>query len=302
MARNDGCTYREQPGPNAAGQTVLAYLAAAHRHSSRGQWADRLRRGELELNGIRAASDMVLRAGQVLVWHRPPWDEPDVPLHYDVLHEDEAVVAVTKPRGLPTMPAGGFLTHTLLALVRAQYKDARPMHRLGRHTSGIVLFARTHAAAASLGAAWRQQAVMKEYRTLARGVAVAARLEIDAPIGPMPHPILGFVHAASASGKPSRSIAVVLERRGLSTLFHVQILTGRPHQIRIHLAHAGFPLVGDPLYEVGGVARERDPGLPGDGGYLLHAERLRFVHPDSGAELDLHSAPPPELCGGQRLD
>ena len=243
---------------------------------------------------------MVLGTGQVLIWHRPPWHEPDVPLHYDVLYEDAALVAVVKPSGLPTMAAGGFLEHTLLALVRTRYTEARPMHRLGRHTSGIVLFARTHAAAATLAAAWRQHTVRKDYRALARGVARADRLEIEPALG-------RWLTLFSASSMRPRSAAShrgaprsVLERREQSTLFQVRILTGRPHQIRIHLAYAGFPLVGDPLYDIGGVPREPDPGLPGDGGYLLHATRVRFMHPVSGAQMDLHAAPPPELCQRQR--
>lgn len=289
---NRGCSYREQVGPAAAGRCVLDYLATTYGHSTREEWAERLHRGEVELDGPRADADAVLRSGQTLVWHRPPWDEPDVPLHYEVLHEDGAIVAVVKPSGLPTMPAGGFLEHTLMTLVRAQYPGARPMHRLGRYTSGLVLFARTHEAAASLARAWRRHAVEKRYRALGSGVAVLDVLDIDAPIGPVPHPILGLVHAASVSGKPSHSVATVLERRETSTVFDVAITTGRPHQVRIHLAYAGHPLVGDPLYAVGGVPRAEHPGLPGDGGYLLHAERLGFVHPVSKAWMALEAAPP----------
>lgn len=302
MARNTGCAYRAHIGARSAGQSVLRYLAGTHRHSSAHEWADRLRRGELELDGTPADGEMRLRVGQVLVWHRPPWDEPDVPLHYTVLLQDQALLAVVKPRGLPTMPAGGFLDNTLLTLIRAQEPQARPIHRLGRHTSGVVLFARTHTAAATLAAAWRDHAVVKQYRALGRGVAAVERLAIDAPIGPVAHPVLGSVHAASARGKPSRSVAFVLERRENSTLFQVEIVTGRPHQIRIHLAYAGYPLVGDPLYEVGGVPRAHGPGLPGDGGYLLHAERLRFAHPLSGVEVTLHAPPPPDLCGRHQAD
>ncbi len=140
-----------------------------------------------------------------MVWHRPPWNEPDVPAHFDVLHEDDAIVAVIKPRGLPKMPAGGFLEHTLLTLVRARHAEASPVHRLGRFTSGIVLFARTHAAASALARAWREHEVKKRYRALASGVAKLDTFSIDAPIGRVPHPVLGEVYAASASGTISSS-------------------------------------------------------------------------------------------------
>jgi 23S rRNA pseudouridine1911/1915/1917 synthase len=252
-------------------------------------------RGEVELDGVVVAESAVLEAGQVLVWHRPPWEEPSAPLHYDVLYEDAAIVAVAKPSGLPTMPAGGFLRHTLLALVRQRYADARPVHRLGRHTSGVVLFARTREAAASLAHAWRQRDVTKHYLALASGVATADQFEVTAAIGPVPHRLLGFVHAASSTGKPSRSLAVVLERRADSTLFRVDLITGRPHQIRIHLAYAGHPLRGDRLYAVGGTPTVEGAALPGDGGYLLHAERLRFLHPILQTHMDIAALPPPEL-------
>ena len=113
-----------------------------------------------------------LEPGQHLTWQRPPWDEPDVPLHFDVVYEDASVLAVSKPSGLPTMPAGGFLEHTLLALVHASHPEAHPLHRLGRFTSGLVLFARTPAAASTLGKAWRSHEVVKDYRALVSGAPV----------------------------------------------------------------------------------------------------------------------------------
>ena len=286
---NRGWSYREQVTVDANGCTVLAHLVASRRHSTARDWSERIGRGEVEVDEAVATPDTILRAGQWLVWNRPPWQEPEVPEHFEVIHEDEAIIAVAKPSGLPTMPAGGFLDHTLLALVRARYPEASPLHRLGRFTSGIVLFARTPAAAATLSRSWRNHEVKKHYRALATGVAVLETFTIDAPIGPVPHPALGEVYAASATGKPSQSVATVLERRRDSTLFEVEITTGRPHQIRIHLAYAGHPLAGDPLYDAGGVIKHQ-PGLPGDGGYLLHAARLAFVHPLTGEEMVLDAA------------
>ncbi len=300
MAVNGGWSYREQVGTDGAGRTVVDYFAATRTHSTAAQWVERLERGELEVEGAPADSVSLLRPGQVVVWHRPPWDEPEVPTAFGVVYEDEALVAVDKPSGLPTMPAGGFLQHTLLTLVRERYPEARPLHRLGRHTSGLVLFARTHDAASALAKAWRDHEVKKTYRALAAGVPRTDRLVIDAAIGPVPHPLLGEVEAASEIGKASLSVATVLERGADRTLFSVAITTGRPHQIRIHLAYAGHPLVGDPLYDSGGVIK-RSPGLPGDGGYLLHAECLRFAHPLTGAPTTLVARPPPTLLTRDEL-
>ena len=105
---------------------------------------------------------------------------------------------------------------------------------------------------------------------------------------------LGTVQAACEGGKPAHSVAIVLEQRQDHSLFSVEITTGRPHQIRIHMAYAGHPLVGDPMYDAGGGLKI-SPGLPGDGGYFLHAEQLEFAHPDSGKRMKFIAVPPVEL-------
>lgn len=292
MALNRGFTYRTQIGPAAAGQRLAEWLGATFAHSTPAEWEARLAAAEVTLDGAPAAGRDVLRNGQVVCWRRPAWEEPDVPLHFDVVHEDAYVVAVAKPSGLPTMPAGGFLDHTLLTLVGARFGAVHPAHRLGRFTSGLVLFARTQPAAAWLAAAWRRHEVTKDYRTLVTGDPAWATLDITTPIGPVPHAVLGSVHAASPTGRAAHSLATVIERRGDSTLCDVRITTGRPHQIRIHLAAAGHPLVGDPLYATGGQPRDGTRALPGDGGYLLHAHRLRLAHPDGTGTLALEAEPP----------
>jgi 23S rRNA pseudouridine1911/1915/1917 synthase len=119
--------------------------------------------------------------------------------------------------------------------------------------------------------------------------------EVDVPIGPVIHPLLGRVHAASKEGKTARSRIRQLEQREDMSLVEVSLVTGRPHQIRVHLAYAGFPLVGDPLYPKGGVPSADTRALPGDLGYLLHAELLRFTHPGSGALTEVYCVPPPPL-------
>jgi 23S rRNA pseudouridine1911/1915/1917 synthase len=292
---NAGFDYREELGPEAAGRSVLAYLASRYRHSSEAEWKARIAAGEVELGGKAASVADRVHAGQVLVWRRPPWEEPVVPLSFAILYRDPHLLAVAKPRGLPTVPNGGFLTHTLLYLVREGHPEATPAHRLGRGTSGLVLFALTKEARRRLAAAWREGRVTKVYRALVTGTPSRAAFSIDVPIGPVPHPRLGRVHAAAPDGKAALTHVRVLEPRDGQAIVEATIPTGRPHQIRIHLAAAGHPLVGDPLYVVGGVPGAL-PGLPGDAGYRLHAERLTLAHPVSGLPLALHCLPPPALA------
>jgi 23S rRNA pseudouridine1911/1915/1917 synthase len=293
---NSGYEYREQVGPEASGRPLVDWLVARYQHSNEATWLGRLDAGELLLDGSPAAAADVLRAGQVLVWQRPPWEEPAVPLSFAVLYRDLDLLAVAKPRGLPSLPNGGFLEHTLLFRVRRLHPEAVPMHRLGRGTSGLVLFARSPAARRDVAAEWRSGGVLKEYRALVIGRPELNAFTVDVPIGLVPHPQLGQVHAAHPSGRPALSQVRVLERFADASLVSVTIETGRPHQIRIHMAAAGHPLVGDPLYAVGGLPCAV-PALPGAGGYWLHACRLELTHPVSGERLELSCAPPAALRG-----
>lgn len=292
---NQGYAYTTILGSRDDGRSLLAHLASAYPHSSIEAWQQYLSNGEVTVDGVIANGSELLTPGQALVWNRSPWVEPDAPQHFKVLFEDEHLLAVDKPSGLPTLPGGGFLENTLLRLVQKQWPDANPVHRLGRATSGIVLFAKTPQAAAKLTENWNTDKVQKIYRAVAQGVAAQEVYEIATPIGLVPHPRIGSVWAASAGGKPSKSVATVISRGAGTTTFAVALHSGRPHQIRIHLASIGHPLVGDPLYGAGGQPLEDLPGLPGDGGYLLHAQYLRFQHPATGEQLELEAALPQGL-------
>ncbi len=292
MTLNQGYCYRHVLGLEALGHTVISYLVSHFTHSLESEWQDRINAGEVLLDDHVAAEAEQLRPGRELIWNRPGWVEEETPQQFTVIYEDSDLLAVDKPSGLPTLPGGGFYQNTLLSLVQNRWPAARPLHRLGRATSGLVLFALTPAAASIMNRRWPD--IRKQYQALTQGIAAQDTYDIQTPIGPVEHPRLGSVHAASPTGKPSHSIARVLERRADTTLFEVNLLTGRPHQIRIHLASVGHPLAGDPLYTVGGMPRPDTPGLPGDAGYWLHAKRVVLEHPTTGVQLDL-TAPLPEL-------
>jgi 23S rRNA pseudouridine1911/1915/1917 synthase len=303
---NRGYAYTTIIGSKDHGRTLLCHLASLYPHSTPEAWQQNLNNREVTVDGVTASGSESLTVGQTLVWNRPPWIEPDCPQHFEVLFDDPHLLAVNKPGGLPTLPGGGFMENTLLRLVQKQTPNANPVHRLGRGTSGIVLFAKTAEAAAKLSANWNTSRIQKIYRALAQGIAQQDAYEILTPIGLVPHPLIGSVWAANASGKPSKSLAKVISRAPSSTAssstasprtpgtttFEVRLSSGRPHQIRIHLASIGHPLVGDPLYGLSGQPLENLPGLPGDGGYFLHAQFLNFQHPISGEPINLEAALP----------
>ena len=316
-------------------------------------WGERLAAGQIWRNGQQLWGDGPLAAGDRLVWHRPPWQEAAVPVLPSPLFDDGDLVVFNKPSGLQVLPAGGFLRHTVLGQLEAQGSAARPVHRLGRFTSGLLVCARSRAARAHLSAQLRDSTVdvsrpkdtgfarnssesgdpigdcdalkkhaktlacfltgpEKIYRALLRppqegspllGLGLGQSLTIDTPIGRRPHPRLGSIWCAAAlspDALAARSRFTLLEVRAEGWLFAVAIATGRPHQIRIHAAAAGAPLLGDPLYVPGGLAGP--DALPGDGGYRLHAHRFSLSTPD-GRALQLQAPLPPELeCAGDRSD
>jgi 23S rRNA pseudouridine1911/1915/1917 synthase len=323
-ALNRGHAYRDRvaPGELEAG-SVIGYYTARYGHSSAAVWQERLAAGEISSNGRRLLADGVLEPGDQLVWHRPPWQETAVPALPSPLFDNGDLVVFNKPSGLPVLPAGGFLEHTLLRQLEQQVAAGelaggagipRPVHRLGRFTSGLLLCARSRASRAWLSALLRESTAAepalavpgcrKVYRALTTpllparpGLEPGHSVEIATPIGRLPHPRLGNLWCAAPgvpAALPARSRLTVLEHRPESSLVEVAIASGRPHQIRIHTAAIGAPLLGDPLYGPGGVARS--DALPGDGGYHLHAHRLSLPLPD-GVRLSLEAPLPQELRG-----
>jgi len=291
---NRGYAYRTIISSKYHGQTLLSHLASLYPHSIPEAWQQKLNNGEVTLDGVAATGSESVTVGQTLIWNRPPWIEPDSPQDFEILFEDSHLLAVNKPSGLPTLPGGGFMENTLLHLVQKRTPHANPVHRLGRATTGIVLFAKTAEVASRLFANWNTPGVQKIYRALSQNIAEHDAYEILTPIGLVPHPLIGSVWAARTGGKPSKSLAKVVSRdtsRGTTT-FEVSLNSGRPHQIRIHLGSIGHPLVGDPLYGFNGLPLENLPGLPGDGGYFLHAQYLRFRHPVTAEQINLEAALP----------
>lgn len=282
---NDGYIHSETINQRGAGRRLDAYLADRYRHSTLEDWQAHIAAGRVLVDGGTVPADTLLRLAHVVEWHRPPWQEPHAALDYDVLFSEGDVLVVDKPAGLPTMPGGGFLQHTLLHQLRLTFPNASPMHRLGRWTSGAVLCARSTEAAASLAAQFASRSIYKRYRALASGRPSQEAFSVHTPIGPVAYPPTTTLHAASEHGRRALSHVTLVRQNPDSFVCDVVIETGRPHQIRIHLAAAGHPLVGDPLYSTGGRPGPGCTALPGDPGYQLHAAEIAFASPKTGKRI-----------------
>ena len=221
------------------------------------------------------------------------------PMDLRVVHEDEHLLVVDKPAGLVVHPAPGNWSGTLLngLLARdaraAQLPRAGIVHRLDKDTSGLMVVARTRAAMEALVRMIAAREVSRQYLAIAhRPWAGAATREVDAPIGRDPRNRLrmAVVDLARDAGKPAATTLQLLDSAADACLVQASLHTGRTHQIRVHMACVGHPLVGDTLYG----------GMPGHGieRQALHAFRLAFRHPITDGPLDFRSALPADLEQG----
>lgn len=290
-ALNQGWTYSDRIERSESGQMLSAVMASRYAHSPRDVWDSRIRTGELLLNGQSLQNDVPVGFRDVVQWRRPPWLEPAIPDQWSVVYDDGDVLVIDKPSGLPVMPGGGFLQHTLSSLLVETSRSAgasqapKPVHRLGRFTSGLQVCARRPQTRARLSLQFRPEGGCRKtylaWTQPVKGLHAEQPLVVTADVVERPHPLLGWVWGPDPSdGEPlrrrlqARSELRLLKRCSQGDLVEVAINTGRPHQIRIHLAQLGSPLLGDPLYLP--QQRINTAAVPGDGGYRLHAHTLAF--------------------------
>lgn len=221
---------------------------------------------------------------------------------------------IDKPAGLVVHPAPGHWEDTLVnALVArgtrlAEGGAGRPgiVHRLDRDTSGLMIVAKTDLAHRKLGAAIAARRVERCYAVLAWGHLPESPLDVSAPIGR--HPTDRKRMVVRADGRPARTRFEVVARFSVAELLRARLETGRTHQIRVHLAHIGHPVVGDPVYGAGGARRIGGPARSlaerverATPRQALHAAELRFRHPVTGVPLDFRSEWPADLAEPLRI-
>lgn len=285
----------------AGSETRLDLLVARRLDLSRTAAATLIANGHVTVGGRREKASYRATAGEsVEVVIPPPESREILPEKIDlaVIHEDESVLVVDKPAGMVVHPAPGNWSGTLVnALLGREGRDADGVadragivHRLDKETSGLLVVAKTERAQRLLGAAIADRRVTRRYAAMVWGHLEKDRVTIDRPIARDPNDRKRM--AIVSTGRAARTDFVRLARYNPGDLLRAQLHTGRTHQIRVHLASVGKPVMGDDVY--GGGGGRRLAALPPKR-HFLHAAWLRFAHPESGVMLDLRSPLPPEL-------
>jgi len=288
--------------PAAARQRLDRYLATRGTWGSRSQVQRLIAEGYVQLDGQPAKPAAVLRGGETIdVRAAPPTGSGDVqpePIPLDVLYDDEWLLVINKPAGLVVHPAPGHWRGTLVSALLHRWRGPRPgldpsrpgiVHRLDKDTSGVLVIAKDAQTLADLGAQFRNRQVEKQYVACVWGRLHKQRGTIAEPIGRNP------VHRKRMAVRPGGRAAVtrfeVIERCATVTFVRLYPQTGRTHQLRVHLAAIGHPIVGDAVY---GGGRRRDETVS-IARQALHAERLAFRHPRTGASMHFTAPVPQDL-------
>ena len=285
------------------GQRLDRYLASVLNGVSRTKVQQLIEERAVLVNGYPSKPGYALRNGdEVQVLSLKPNDRAGTirprQLPLDVVYEDRDLLVVNKAAGMVVHPAPGHHEDTLVNALLTRYPDIqkegadqRPgiIHRLDKDTSGLIIIARNAATQAALVEQMKHHEIVKRYLALVEGVVALDQGSIDAPIGRNPRHRQQMAITAKGS-REARTHFRVLQRFTRHTLLLLELETGRTHQIRVHLKAIGHPVVGDPIYG----SRSATHGLTLKRQFL-HAYQIRFIHPTTGATIELEAALPDDL-------
>ena len=283
----------------------LDVFVATELDLSRNHAATLIANGHVLVDGRSERASYRARPGETVVVEVPATPGRDVSaesIPLDVVHEDDDILVVNKAAGMVVHPAPGNWTGTLVNALKGRGGPLSEgtgqgregiVHRLDKQTSGLLLVAKSDRAHRVLGAALQAREIRRRYATLSWGHLVDDRITVDKPLARDPKDRTRV--AVVAAGRPARTDFVRLARFDSTELLRASLHTGRTHQIRVHLAAIGHPVVGDDTYGVAGVRRAS--GLPPQR-HFLHAAWLGFRHPVTGDELEFRAPLPDDLTAG----
>ncbi len=296
------------------GDRLDRFLASRSFLPTRSRTAALVRGGHVRVDGVLRKASFKVYPGARIDIQIPPEEPSEVEaeaIPLSVLHEDEALIVINKPPQMASHPAPGSRRGTLVAalLYRWQFEGSWPdpqrpgiVHRLDKDTTGVIAVAKTPQALHALARQFAARQVEKRYLAVALGTPRTTRMEVDLPIGRDPFDRKRMQARLDQQRPASTRFEVlrVLGSCGGATLIQAEPLTGRTHQIRVHLASLGHPIVGDQLYGggharpgTGGVARQAIEAFPRQ---ALHASRLSFRHPLDGRQVEFEAPMPSDMA------
>src|SRR5438067_1760787 len=285
-------------GEESAAQRIDNFLLRTLRGVPKSHVYRVLRSGEVRVNSGRVGPDYRLRIGDRV--RVPPVRVSTAPKNarpaeFPVVYEDAALLVIDKPAGIAVHGGSGvsFGVIESLRAARPQAKALELAHRLDRDTSGLLIVCKKRSALTELHRQLREGEVEKIYMTIVKGVPARDAFEVSEPL----HKYVtgsGERRVSVQEGGRSALTKLTVKKRGAEfSMLEVRLLTGRTHQIRVHLAHAGHPVLGDDKY--GDFALNRELAKRGVKRLLLHAARLAFAHPLTGERLRLQAAMPADM-------
>ncbi len=291
-----------EAGEENAGERIDAFLASKLHDVTRSWLQKLIEAGNVSVEGReKLAKNYKLRAGDRLTVELPEPETLDVlpeNIPLDIVYEDKYLLVVNKPSGMVVHPAVGNHTGTLVNAVMFHCGDqlssingvVRPgiVHRIDKDTSGLLVIAKTDAAHRGLAEQFAVHSIKRAYRAVVYNNIKEDDGRVDAPIGRNPKDRLKMAVVSADKGRRAVTNYHVIERSGKFTYVECRLETGRTHQIRVHMAYIGHPLLGDPLY---GPRK----GMSGLTGQVLHAKELGFVHPITGEYMEFDSELPSEF-------
>lgn len=268
--------------PPGGWASIVDFLCERFPAIDRETWIGRMERGAVTADGVEVHRLAPYRPGAVVTYRREVPDEPRIPFEETILHVDDDLVVVDKPHFLPVMPAGRFVEETLsVRLVRRlDNPDLVALHRLDRATAGLVVFSARPSSRDAYARLFRDRAIEKTYEAVA--APMPGRTDDDFPFVHESRLAPGepFFRMREVAGTPNARTRIdVVERGQHHWLYRLQPVTGRKHQLRVHMAALGAPIVGDPLYP---ELREEAGGFTEP--LRLLARELRFIDPLTGVE------------------
>ncbi len=289
-------------GVEGAGKRLDCYLAARFTYLSRTGWQREIREGKITVNGMNSGDrSRKLQEGDTVSYDGRGIEEPPVDMSYSVLFEDDQLIAVAKSGNLPTHPSGRYFHNTLLMSLRQSMGvELHPLHRLDRETSGVILFSKDSMTTSRFQRALTR--ARKTYIALVEGHVREKAFDVDIPVGYDPASAIRKKRVASESA--AESAFTRIERIAAfedTTLIRAIPATGRLHQIRVHCAWAGHPIVGDKLYgpDEGRFLRfirgEREDVPPVFHRTALHSRKYTFEHPATGEIISVKAPLPDDM-------